>query len=342
MSDNFVKTDAGSVGPFSDIELRELAFAGLLKHDSNIATSPDGDWVSAQNIELFSIQKMPVPHPQGTVIPQFEVQGLPPVFRGPFKLRELFGFAARGMLPPDALIRNDQSDEWQMVHQCAALMSCLNGDLAMLGANGQLVLRTLGDPEKVNLDNTSIPMQLAVQAALKQASLVESQSPAPAIIDEGYEAEQAASHAATAKASAVVTPIASTKNSSNATTNVSEKTPASPSTGDRLRAFLQYELKLSDLLHPSGWSKRAVLFVLASLILIVGVAAYTYNGQLPTQSDHVKGVWFGTQSQASSDQPSVFGISLKDDGKCIVLIPMNLMAGRLLILGKTRFGKYLR
>ncbi len=95
-----------------------------------------------------------------------------------------------------------------MVHQCAALMSCLNGDLAMLGANGQLVLRTLGNPEKVNLDNTSIPMQLAVQAALKQASLVESQSPAPAIIDEGYEAEQAASHAANVKASSVVTPTA--------------------------------------------------------------------------------------------------------------------------------------
>ncbi len=320
MCDYFVRTDVASVGPFSDVELRELAFAGLLKPDSKIATSPNEHWISAQSMELFSFQKMPVPHPEGTVVPHFEVQGLPPAFRGPFKLRELFGFASRGMLSPDALIKGDKEEEWRLVQQFPALMFCLNGDLVKLGVDRQLVLRTTGNPEKVNLDNTLAPIELAKQAALLRPSSVEPTSLSTAIVDEGYEAERAAIQAANAnaKTSSGTHSIANAKNATRAETNDSAQTISSRPKLDYLRELLKREIAWSDLVQPSRWSRSGFISMVASMCLIAVAVIYAFTKKPPNPNDRILGIWYGESSHPLPETSNIYGISFKEDGQCII------------------------
>ncbi len=322
MSAFFIKTDTAAIGPFSDVELRELAFSGLLRPESNIATSPDGTWQTAQSIELFSFQRLPVPHPQGTVLPHFEVQGLPSAFHGPFKLRELFGFAARGMLPPDALIKSEAWEEWLPALRFPTLVLCLNGDLAMLGPDGQLVLRATGNSRTaLNLVGARAPMEVAHQAAAaRRAAVLDDKPPRPAIIDEGYEAEQATIHAANATAQAKATADANAKAKAMASVAAKvagETRPEASSFGKRL-ALLGGKFTIPNWVRPIAWSKRTTLLAVVLMLLLVGGVAYAYSRKQPTPRDHVIGKWVGIASDSSSkDQPS-FGISLHDDGNCEV------------------------
>ncbi len=318
----FIKTDTAAIGPFSDVELRELAFSGILKPESNIATSLDGTWQTAQSIELFSFQRLHVPHPQGTVLPHFEVQGLPSAFHGPFKLRELFGFAARGMLPPDALIKGEAWEEWLSVLRFPTLVFCLNGDLAMLGPGGQLILRATGNSgTALNLVGARAPMEIAQQAAARRAAMLDDKPPGPAMVDEGYEAEQATIHAANATAQARfrATVDANSQAMASVAAKVAGETRPEVSNLGMLLASLGGKLTIANWVRPIAWSKRATLLAVVLMLLLVGGVAYAYSRKQPTPRDHVIGEWIGSASGSASKARPSFGISLHDDGNCEVV-----------------------
>jgi hypothetical protein len=142
MTEFFLKTDATVVGPLSGIELREAALAGLLFPDSLIAGSRSGPWQLAADVGLFSDQRMPLPHPPGTVVPQFSVRGMSTGHTGPFKLREFIGFAARGLLPPDALLQGNPNEPWFEAGRLRIIAACLSGDLVLLDNTGRVIKRT--------------------------------------------------------------------------------------------------------------------------------------------------------------------------------------------------------
>jgi hypothetical protein len=103
MTEFFIKTDAGVLGPFSGVELRELALAGILRPDSNLSATAHGPWQLAGSAGLFSEKKTPLPHPSDVQLTRYQVRGMAGAIQGPFKLRELIGFAARGMLPAETI-----------------------------------------------------------------------------------------------------------------------------------------------------------------------------------------------------------------------------------------------
>ncbi len=142
MADFYVKTEQRGAGPFTGIELREAALSGIIGPDSCIGGSAKGPWIRAADVGLFSEKRTALPHPEGTHVPLFEVRGMMGALRGPFKLRELIGFAARGMVPSDAEVKSDVSDAWINVSRIRILNAVLCGDLVLLGADGKVVRRT--------------------------------------------------------------------------------------------------------------------------------------------------------------------------------------------------------
>lgn len=137
----FVRTDVGAAGPFTGVEIREAALAGLLTPETVLSNSPSGPWTAACQAGLFSEKRVPLPHPEGVGIPVFHVKGLPPSFSGPFKLRELIGFAARGLLPAGVLLRADTQTTWLAVDRIHILEATLRGDLVLIDHQGSVIRR---------------------------------------------------------------------------------------------------------------------------------------------------------------------------------------------------------
>ncbi|MGB7347940.1 MAG: hypothetical protein WBD20_27190 [Pirellulaceae bacterium] len=133
----FVKTECSAVGPFTGIELREASLSRIITADSLIGGSPAGPWTIATETGLFSQGKMPLPHPDGVHVPQYHVRGLSFAAEGPFKLRELIGFAARGMLRSEAMLQSDLAPDWISIERIPILKACLTGELVLLGADGR-------------------------------------------------------------------------------------------------------------------------------------------------------------------------------------------------------------
>ncbi|TWU02420.1 hypothetical protein [Stieleria varia] len=144
MSVFFIVADHKVLGPFTGIELREAALAGVLSSDCMIGGTPRGPWHSAGTVGLFNDQKVPQPHPPGVVVPLFDVQGLPGAFQGPFKLRELIGFASRGLLPLDSQYRAVGTESWGLVSNLRIIAVCVSGDLVLVDPDGRICLRTRG------------------------------------------------------------------------------------------------------------------------------------------------------------------------------------------------------
>jgi hypothetical protein len=78
----FIRTDAVASGPFTGVELREAAMAGILSPDSMIAGAPEGPWILASNAGLFSEKRVALPHPPNVAVPQYQVRGMPGAFQG--------------------------------------------------------------------------------------------------------------------------------------------------------------------------------------------------------------------------------------------------------------------
>ncbi|MCG8652869.1 MAG: hypothetical protein MI861_23720, partial [Pirellulales bacterium] len=129
MTDFYLKIDDRVLGPFSGVEVREAALAGVVSPRMGISNSPQGPWTLASLTGLFSESNIPLPHPEGTHVPQFRLTGVSEALQGPFKLRELIGFAVRRMLPPDALLQSDSHSHWVPVTRINVLSACLQGDL---------------------------------------------------------------------------------------------------------------------------------------------------------------------------------------------------------------------
>ncbi len=302
MSAFFIKTDSSVVGPFSGVELRELAFAGIIKPESEISGSPGGAWQTAQAIGLFSDDRLPLPlpHPAGTVLSQFQVKGLPPAYQGPFKLRELVGFAARGMLPPDAIINVDRAEQWIQALRFRVLAMCMNGELVRLSSSGQLVLRAIGGSGTgVNLEGTRAPVEIAHEGAARRASMNAEISLASVIVDDGYEAEQASLRAAGEAARAA----------QNALPEVSKFA--------RYFALFRSEIAIAGRLRNLTLPGWLVPLVIVILLIIGSAAAYTFFKQ-PTPRQQVIGDWIGYVGNSSEVGKPRFGVSLREDGTCVV------------------------
>ena len=139
----YIKTDLAVAGPFTGIEIREASLAGIVRPNTYLSHSSDGPWIPAAQAGLFSEKGTPLPHPVGTDVPTFQTRGMPGAFMGPFKLRELIGFACQGMLPPDAELQSDPSRPWIPISGTGILPACLRGDLVRIDAGGKLLLRTV-------------------------------------------------------------------------------------------------------------------------------------------------------------------------------------------------------
>ena len=107
----------------------EATLARIVLPETGIGASRSGPWTRAADAGLFSDKHVPLPHPPGTQVPQFRLTGVSEAFQGPFKLRELIGFASRRMLPTDALIQADGHTDWTPVTRIGILNACFNGEL---------------------------------------------------------------------------------------------------------------------------------------------------------------------------------------------------------------------
>ncbi len=129
MTEFYIKTDKAVSGPFTGVEVREAALAHVVLPATAIGPSPQGPWTRASETGLFSDKNVPLPHPSGTHLPEFRLTGVSEAFQGPFKLRELIGFAVHRMLPSDALIQVDRQGAWVPVNRIGILNACFQGEI---------------------------------------------------------------------------------------------------------------------------------------------------------------------------------------------------------------------
>jgi hypothetical protein len=289
----FLLTDNGVAGPFTGIELRECALAGILQHDGIVGGAKEGPWFRAADIGLFSEKKAPLPHPPDTDVPQYQVRGMPGAFQGPFKLRELIGFAARGMLPAEALLQSDGSDEWIEVRRYRVLAAVLHGELVLIDDSGKIVVRnaSAADPEKSNaVDGARAPIELAKSADMQQATSLASE---PADGD---------------------APQPSWTPAPMVSIGVEDETPRGPSRLSQRWHTLRQRLPDLQLSIPP----RLALQLVCLVLIFAGVAsAFTFWKQIGLQREQVIGNWIAYQKSTDADRPA-FGISLQQDGQCVI------------------------
>ena len=304
----YLKTEETAVGPFSGVELREAALAGILRPDTEIAGSANGPWIQASNTGLFSEKNIPLPHPSDTELANFQVRGgIGGIsdMQGPFKLRELIGFATRGLMPNDTIIRSDQSPEWFPVHRINILSACLGGLLVLIDAKGNVVRRTTASAKnKVG----STPVSLAATRTPTRRRAVDTSSDDTGA-DEAYEDE--AFPEAIKHDSAETNTLVATRGS----LEEDESTLEAGET-DAMR-WWQRELSISGVvssLRGGGALLRGGRWIIAaacSIVLLVGIAtAFSkYRGATIVHAD-VVGDWIADDS--------TFGVGFHPDGTCVV------------------------
>jgi len=295
----FIRTDAVASGPFTGIELREAAIAGILRPDSVIAGAPEGPWILASDAGLFSEKRVALPHPPEVSVPQYQVRGMPGAFQGPFKLRELIGFAARGMLPSDALLQSDASEPWVPVERIKILSACLQGELALIDQRGNVIRRAVHP--------TAQPLSMAAARA-------------PVEVSRSADSRDSTAFASTSEEATVV-PSPSSVASKKQAVNVS---PVSESQSGWLRVHLQdLRSRVSDLSRINdGMIGRRILFLSLGLvgILILASAVFRWRN-LSMQRTQLLGEWIGNSPSRDGGTPFQFGIAFRPDGHCVVFNP---------------------
>ena len=293
MTDFYVRTDAGSSGPFTGVELREAALAGLLTPEATISSTPQGPWTPAFEAGLFNERRIPLPHPAGVIIPVYHVSGLSESFRGPFKLRELIGFAARGLLPADATLRADSSHSWIPVSRIHIIAATLRGDLALIDASGKVIRRTARMTSLANQADVKAPVTIA-KAAVHSASQ-------PLMSEPGTASPSQPQPESTQKTSS---PKASSP----------PDLPSAASTPRGLDGMLSRLRKYGSYPTPALIRRTAVA---VTLVLIVATVGYgiTQRKQATLPRDVSLGDWVvpsGDETECHS------GLSLRSDGRCVV------------------------
>ena len=294
----FVRTDDSAAGPFTGVELREAALAGIVRHDSQIGAGPQGPWTKAGDAGLFSQNKLPLPHPRGTRVPTYQVRGMQGGLTGPFKLRELIGFAAHGMLPSDAMLNSEISEEWISLERIGVLAACLSGSLVLLGESGKVHLRTRsGTTEGSRGDHTReavhAPGERSKSIDVTQATLTPTrQQDVPQrlnVDDEDLEIEAAATAATSAA-----------------------EVPAEASTASTSRR----RLRLPELPFqlPNAIPRRLIIHAAWLLLIIVGFGgAYSYWRNIGMGAGEIVGDWI-----VDGDAGTIFGVSFREDGTLVV------------------------
>ena len=205
MAEFYIQAGEQVVGPLRELELREAALAKIIAVDAPISESAQGPWQSATEAGFFNEKGVAVAHRAGTTTPVCRIAGMPDAFQSPFKLRELIGFAARGMLPPNAplqfvdadskptptppgvTVENDRSqDETLTVSSLRILNEASAGRLVLVQPGGRLLLRSSAKSQPVP-DNAQSPIELAPKVDLSDRRF---DAPQPAQIDPEYVAEQ--------------------------------------------------------------------------------------------------------------------------------------------------------
>jgi hypothetical protein len=298
MTSFFVQTDRCISGPFTGVELREAALAGIIGPDAVVGGSQHGPWFRVTDVGLFSDKKTPLPHPPGTHIPHYQVRGMSSAFQGPFKLRELIGFAARGMLPADALVQSDCSDDWVRARRYAVIAACLNGELVLTDGTGKVVLRSSvlaknSTPEG-SLQGARAPIELAKTVDASEVAKV----PPPPPISQTH-----------AEGVAIPKPIRIDAAEPESTRPPSKLAQLWSSRVEPIREVLSGSL--GRLARP-----RVAMRLVCLVLVFAGVAsAFSFWKQMSMRRDEAIGDWVCM----SSDYGELsFGISLRKDGRCVV------------------------
>jgi hypothetical protein len=289
----FVRTDSGASGPFTGVELREAALAGLLTPETVISGTPSGPWTPAYEAGLFSEGRIPLPHPAGVTVPTFHVSGLSPSCRGPFKLRELIGFAARGLLPPDATLRTDSHAPWILVTRINILAATLKGDLALIDGSGKVIRRTARSSSIVEQSDARAPVEIAKPAVHVASELLGSDS-------------------------IVASDVGS---DSRATTYASEQrehleqSVATERESYASRRWGHSWVRLPRINLNQGLLKRtAAALVLAAIVATAGYAV-THRKPTTIAREAVIGDWL---VPSEDDSSCLCVIALRADGRCVV------------------------
>ena len=307
MATFFIRTDSTVTGPFTGVELREAALAGIIGPDSVISGTPEGPWHLATTIGLFSEKRIALPHPPDVQVPSYQVRGMSGAFQGPFKLRELIGFAVRGMLPTNAVLQSTlptagtSPQPWVPVNRLQILSACLNGDLALIDSRGQIIrLAIHSNATPSNVSNARVPSEVAKNVDENDATAFASMSPSTDL-----DANRSAAKPANVK---------------NLIGTESSNTGSSPRT-NRLTQFLRQKLSFPTQLDVGAVALRLVPLLVSLLLLIGSGTAYWYWQSLPMSRTQVLGDWIERSDDGSESHLPRFGISFKENGDCVIFNP---------------------
>lgn len=304
MASFYIRTDSAIIGPFTGVELREASLAGIVGPDSVISGTPTGSCYLALNIGLFSEKRIALPHPPDVQVPTYQVRGMSGAFQGPFKLRELVGFAVRGMLPTNALLQStaaasdSTAQPWLPVERIPILSACLNGDLALIDSRGQVIRR-------------------AIQA--KSAPVVVADARAPSEVAKNVDENDSTAFASTTTNTESQTDRAATGLSSTSRHRIGDAQDECPpsaitralnSLGRRLSLPADFEFGLAV--------KRFVPVVAVMFVLASGAVAYLYWQNMPMSRAQVLGEWIDSSGSDTADFQPQFGIAFGEDGSCVI------------------------
>ncbi|MCM2374797.1 hypothetical protein [Aporhodopirellula aestuarii] len=334
MASFYIKTDLAVAGPFTGIEIREASLAGIIRPNTYLSHSGEGPWVAAAGAGLFCEKGNAMPHPAGTQVPTFQTRGMPGAFMGPFKLRELIGFACQGMLPPGTELQSDPSRPWVSISGTGILPACLRGDLVRLDDSGKLVLRTVipsdlaarreqlktlispierarqiqvagatAAPLDEVLNRTGVTSQIDAQAKSDDAAVPRD---APDTDDDSAESARADRRNEAFGFGAMS--VTSTQSSSK------EERRRQRGPGMVSRFWSVTHERIGRYIRPQ--IAAAILLVLGCVIgLPVGYTAYK---RMPLPRQQIVGNWVGVVNEARSGKPT-FGIAFRENGSCVLM-----------------------
>ncbi|MEM9367010.1 MAG: hypothetical protein AAGD07_13535 [Planctomycetota bacterium] len=320
MADFFVKTETAIAGPFTGVEVREASLAGVLRPETLLSNTTRGPWVRAEYAGLFTEMGKPVPHPPDVHVPRYAVRGMPGAFMGPFKLRELIGFATRGMLPPHVELKSAEDRPWVSIEGFGILRAGLRGELALLDASGNVVLMT-----KATADSRSnlCPADEGLRSPIEIARSIEVQG-ATAMPSQHRDAFEPLGH----EVASVSRP--------------SEKATSSPESDE---SSLDQRRRVRDVLRSipasAGTAREAVaspmgISVLAGLVTIgLFVMGQQWLARRQIQRAAVIGEWFDIPKRqyfsesldeelTSGGRASRFAIRFANDGRCVLFNSQGL------------------
>lgn len=301
MAQFYLLTHRVIVGPLTGIELREAALAGILHHRCVVGGAPTGPWHHGSEIGLFSEHGVPSPHPPEVEIPKFHVKRSDGANQGPFKLRELIGMAARGMLPPDAELCELGSTHWVRADSMTVLQACLNGNLVLVSSDGNLCQQTAGIVEGVDpAAGKSVQFYAPIDLPEK-INLTEARTSENARRDAAPKHDQVSAQ----------TP------SRPLDFSLDRKVDRDPA-GAPLRSLLRRFRDAPTIANRLSMVNRRIVAAWLVVLLLIPISAWAVSRALqlrPTRRIDVLGDWI---VQSDADSAPRLAISFDNNGNCVI------------------------